>query len=142
MSKKCPNCEGRISDEAFCPNCGIAQQCINCETPFKAEENFCGMCGRKRHNPSIIEEAKKQDPSAGNAKVQQTASEEKPTNKKLSPIIIGIFVLVVVILLIFVIKPFSKSDEKKVEEVVSQFFDALEDADFEKTKSLIHPRTE
>ncbi|HZW68147.1 MAG TPA: zinc ribbon domain-containing protein [Pseudogracilibacillus sp.] len=121
MSKKCPNCDCRISDEAFCPNCGIAQQCINCETPFKAMEKFCGRCGTKRQNPSIIEEEKNQDRSTRNDKVQQTTSEQKPLNKKLSPNMIGTFILVIIILLILIINPFSKSDEKKLRSLFLNF---------------------
>lgn len=163
LNTSCVNCQNEIDGHLFCPHCGLAQKCLECDTEFEANEKFCGSCGTERKGPNTsstetttaeptapkdpaISETKEVQSKLDNVQPTQTQAGQAPTPQQPSKFNIssplaklGIGVAVVIVLL-FIFDPFSFSTEKRVKKTVNNYFTALDNSDADLLEQTIHPR--
>lgn len=142
MIKQCISCEKQIEDVAFCPYCGAAQRCIQCNTEFTGEENFCGNCGAKRAGKAgqqVSSSLSKQ--SIENAQTKDAASNDGTKKlRKIPSFIWALGAAVIIVLIYFATSPFQ-NDEKVLQNKIEQYFEAAEHKDVAMLMKLTHPKT-
>ncbi|HLS20782.1 MAG TPA: hypothetical protein VK056_03840 [Bacillota bacterium] len=146
MSNLCENCNNETDNLAFCPHCGLAQVCTECDHPFDRGAKFCGKCGAERKEPA---EATKQDPVPEMRKqptmpseqpVPQQSMPQPPKQRKIPPVTIGLIIAALVFTAILASNSFT-SPEKQIEKTVTKYMQAVEQADYQAVKKLYHPES-
>lgn len=142
LTVQCVSCKKEMEPSAFCPHCGISQQCTQCETKFEGDEKFCGNCGAKRAGQTDASTQQQAEVASTTTEVSETVSNVAETvqqkAKKIPP-----FVWVIGVAIIAVIVYFgafhSPSPQKAIEKNINSFFTAVEKKDIKSIQKFIHP---
>lgn len=137
MAYLCENCHQETEKLPFCPHCGLAQTCPTCERPFDKGAKFCGQCGEKRLGPKELSPTKGKSPSEQSEEVAPSL-EQQPNKRRIPPVAFGIVIAALIFIAIMSSNLFT-STEKQIEKVITQYIQAVENADYQAVKSLYHP---